>query len=224
MLAFMLVVVSTPATHQAAFISYAGMVAWGSALAHIPLARTASRAALVLPFSTIAALGLPFAAGGRAVDFLGLRLSLRGLWVLAGVSERSFVCAAMLYVTIDSTGFEGTMSALRGLGVPGLLVDLTSLSWRYLHLLSEQAARLGKAAAARGFRPRWLPQASVVGRLAGNLFVRSYERAERVHGAMMLRGHGGALPPRPVPRIPARDLAISGTFAAAFAAARLLLG
>ena len=65
-------------------------------------------------------------------------------------------------------------------------------------LLMGEATRLRRAAIARGYAPKWLPQSVIIGRLAGNLFLRSYERAERVYGAMRLRGYRGLLPSTPL--------------------------
>jgi cobalt/nickel transport system permease protein len=220
---FVAAVVSTPPIRLTTFTAYAGMTVWASALAGIPLARTVLRAAAVLPFTAVAALGVPFTGGGEMVRILGAELSVRGLWVLAGVSMKSFLCAAMLSVVASSAGFDGMAGSLRALGVPGLFIDLLSLSWRQIHVLAAEAGRLRRAAASRGFRPRWLPQASIVGKLAGNLFVRSYERAERVHGAMVLRGYGTDMPVPPQPALTAFDLAVMLLSMASIVAVRLLL-
>jgi cobalt/nickel transport system permease protein len=50
------------------------------------------------------------------------------------------------------------------------------------------------AMTARGYDPRWLSQARPIASSAGTLFVRSYERGERVYDAMLSRGYTGAMP------------------------------
>ena len=50
------------------------------------------------------------------------------------------------------------------------------------------------ALAARGYRPRHALQAAAIGRVATALFLRTYERGERVHLAMLARGYAGAMP------------------------------
>jgi cobalt/nickel transport system permease protein len=47
---------------------------------------------------------------------------------------------------------------------------------------------------ARAHDPRWLWQAKPIASAAGALFVRSYERGERVHAAMLARGFNGTIP------------------------------
>ena len=193
-LAFVLAVVSTPPPHLLAFVIYAGLLAWAVALARVPVGFVAGRAALVLPFSVLVALGLPFFRGGEVVAVLGMKLSAAGLWILAGAIMKSFLGAAAAVLLVSTTPFGTLLAALRGLGLPALFLDLLALTYRYIFVLVGEAMRVRRAAAARGYRPRWLPQAAIVGRMAGSLFVRSYERAERIYGAMRLRGYDGRLP------------------------------
>jgi cobalt/nickel transport system permease protein len=193
------------------------MVSWGAALAGVRMRGVIVRASGVLPFALLPALAVFSTAGGPTVGAAGLELSLPGLWILAGVLMKSFVSASAVAVAVEAAGFEGLAAALGRFRVPALLVDTILLTWRYIHVLASDAAGLRRAAAARGFRPRWLPQAAVVGRLAGSLLVRSSERAVRVHTAMLARGYGLALPRGVQERAGVRDVAIP-------AAAILLIG
>jgi cobalt/nickel transport system permease protein len=88
-LTFILVAVSTPPQHLLAFAIYAGLLSWTLALGRIPLGFALGRAALVLPFSALVAIGLPFMKGGETVGLLGgkLALSVAGLWLLGGWSR-----------------------------------------------------------------------------------------------------------------------------------------
>jgi cobalt/nickel transport system permease protein len=191
---FVLTVVSTPPNHLLAFVVYAGLLLWVAALGRVPVGFIALRAALVLPFSALVAAGLPFMGGERTVAVLGVHLSVKGLWLLAGAAMKSALGVSALVLLVSTTPLSALLAGVRRLGCPALFVDLLALTYRYLFVLVEEAMRLRRAAAARGYRPRWLPQAIIVGRLVGNLFVRSYERAERVYGAMRLRGYSSRMP------------------------------
>jgi cobalt/nickel transport system permease protein len=206
-LAFILVVVSTPPQHLQAFAVYGGLLLWTAALGRIPLGFALGRAALVLPFSALVAVGLPFMSGGESVELLGGRLvlSVAGLWLLAGAAMKSFLGALAAVLLVSTTPYSALLAGLRRLGAPALLIDLLALTYRYIFLLTDQAMRLKRAAAARGYRPRWLPQAVIVGRMAGSLFVRSYERAEAVYAAMLLRGYTGRMPAAAPHRFTAGD-------------------
>ena len=195
-LAFVIAVVSTPSSRLLAFVVYAGLLSWTAALARVPLGYVCVRAATVLPFSVLAALWLPFLKGGPTVELFGgrLALSVAGLWLFAGVAIKSLLGAGTVILLVSVTPFSSLLCGFRKLGAPVILVDLLALTYRYLFVLVGEAMRLRRAAAARGYHPRWLGQALLIGRLVGQLFVRSHARAERVYGAMVLRGYDGRMP------------------------------
>lgn len=195
-LAYTILVVSTPPHHLLAFVVYAGLLSWVIALSHVPLVHILLRAAAILPFSVLAACWLPFLREGPVVALWGgaIELSTAGLWLFAGVAMKSFLGATAAILLASVTPFSALLSGLRKLGMPVILVDMLTLTYRYLFVLLEEAMRLRRAAAARGYRPRWLGQALLIGRLVGQLFMRSYERAERVYGAMVQRGYRGQMP------------------------------
>ena len=212
---FVVMVVTTPPQHLEAFVAYAGLLLWMAALSRVPISFIATRAVMVLPFSAVVAIGLPFLGGSETLAILGVHLSIKGLWILAGVTMKSMLSVAALALLVSTTHFSSLMAGLRSLGAPPLLLDLLGLTYRFLFLLTGESMRLKRAALARGYDPKWLPQAAIVGRLAGNLFVRSYERAERVYGAMRLRGYDSRMPAAAPARFRAADgLALAASIAA----------
>lgn len=194
--AFAVTVVSTPPPHLLAFVVYAGLISWACALGRVPIPYVLLRAIGVLPFAILAAMWLPFMKEGQTLALLDGRvhLSVAGLWIFAGVVMKSFLGASAAIWLISTTPFSSLLRGLRKMGAPVIVVDLLALTYRYIFVLVGEAMRLRRAAAARGYRPRWLGQAFLIGRLIGRLFVRSYERAERVYDAMVLRGFTGRMP------------------------------
>jgi cobalt/nickel transport system permease protein len=77
------------------------------------------------------------------------------------------------------------------LKIPAIFVLLLSFLYRYLYLLWDEAEQMQRARNLRYFGGRWSRQVSLLGRLAAALFLRSYERAERVQKAMISRGWTG---------------------------------
>jgi cobalt/nickel transport system permease protein len=65
---------------------------------------------------------------------------------------------------------------------------------RYLELISDELGRMRIAMTSRGYDPRWISQVRPIATSAGALFVRSYERGERIHSAMVARGFNGEMP------------------------------
>ena len=204
-LAYVIALTTTPPQSLLAFVIYAGLLLWTIALARVPVLYIAARAAAVLPFSVLIAVGLPFIADGKTVSLLGLNISIAGLWMLASVTIKATLCAAVMVLLTAVTSREALLDALRRLGVPVFFLDILTMTLRYLSLLGEEANRFMTAAKARGYAPRHLPQATIIGRLIGHLFIRSLERAERVYGAMRLRGYNGTMPAPPAPPLSVRQ-------------------
>jgi cobalt/nickel transport system permease protein len=95
-------------------------------------------------------------------------------------------------VLLASAPLDATLKAAHSLRVPGLVVQLALLTYRYLFLLADELGRLRTALRVRGFRNRASRHAyRTVGRVAGTLLVRGYERGERVGQAMRCRGFDG---------------------------------
>ncbi len=109
-----------------------------------------------------------------------------------------------------STPFPDLLAAMRAIRVPRLLVAIFGLMWRYLFVLVDEALRLLRARASRSGRSdrpglktggslAW--RGRVAGGMAGNLFLRAYERSERIYMAMLARGYDGEIRTEPLPRL-----------------------
>ena len=130
----------------------------------------------------------------------------------------------------EDVAFGPANLGLRGLErlrLPSVLVQILGFMIRYADVVGGELRRMRVARESRGFRARHLGALKVLGPAAGSLFIRSYERGERVHLAMLSRGYTGRLPSGPVAAVPARDWATGLALplaAAAVLAAGMLLG
>ena len=112
---------------------------------------------------------------------------------------RSWLSVQFAVLLVATTPFPDLMQALRHLRVPALLVAVISLMYRYLAVLIDEATRLMRAREARSARlpgrrgPSVAWRARVAGNMVGQLFLRSYERSDRVYAAMLARGYRGQL-------------------------------
>jgi cobalt/nickel transport system permease protein len=153
----------------------------------------ASRLAIIVPFVFFALL-VPFVAGGPSVEIIGVSLSREGLWASFGVVAKAGLGALASMLFASTTPIPDVLRALHRLRVPSVVVAIISFMFRYLDLLLDQLRRMRHAMVARCHDPRWLWQVGPIASSAGTLFVRSYERGERVHQAMLARGYGGTMP------------------------------
>jgi cobalt/nickel transport system permease protein len=132
---------------------------------------------------------MPFVATGPRVDVLGLSLSeagLLGAWGLLAKGSLGVVASLTLAATTEP---RDLLVGLERLRVPGQLVQIIGFMVRYLDVVTDEMRRMRIARESRGFTGRGLRTWPVMARTAGALFIRSYERGERVHLAMLSRGH-----------------------------------
>jgi cobalt/nickel transport system permease protein len=94
---------------------------------------------------------------------------------------------------VQVTPFRTLLLAMRRLGIPGLLVATLQFMYRYLFVLTEELDRMVKARRARSFGPTGRLGWELLTGLIGVLFLRAFERAERVHSAMLARGWDGTI-------------------------------
>lgn len=161
------------------------------------------RSLIAIPFA-LAALPLLFVTDGPPlisfpVSRWTLTLTSSGLERFLSIAGKSWLSVQVAVLLTASTHFTDLLVAMRAIHVPRLLVVIFSLMWRYLFLFVHEATRLRIARDARsahvsassGGTLAW--RARVTGGMVGNLFLRGYERSERVYHAMLARGYDGEI-------------------------------
>ena len=200
-LAFVVAVALLPDGAWAATGAAALLIGAATVAARLSPGLVARRSLLGLPF-LLAAVSVLFTVPGRALwaGPWGLEVTDAGLLRFAAIVARSLLSVAAAVLLTATTRFPDVLHALRHLRVPAVLVAIIAFMYRYLFVLADEAQRLLRARAARSAR---LPgttgggslgwRAAVVGHMAGQLFVRSLDRSERVYHAMQARGYRGEL-------------------------------
>ncbi|MEW1550841.1 cobalt ECF transporter T component CbiQ [Streptomyces tsukubensis] len=193
---FVLVVVTTPGRAVWAFVLYAALLAAVTAVARIPPATVLTRLLVEVPFVVFALL-LPFAvpAGpGERVTVLGLTLSEPGLWGAWNILAKATLGVAASVLLAATTEIRALLLGLERLRLPPLLVQIASFMIRYADVVADDLRRMAVARRSRGFEARGPRHWGVLAKTAGALFIRTYERGERVHLAMLSRGYTGTMP------------------------------
>jgi cobalt/nickel transport system permease protein len=137
-------------------------------------------------------LPLPFLVHGDEIVRSPLAISLAGVVLGVGYALKAVAILNLVLVLLATAPVEATLKAAHALYVPGVLIQVVLLSYRYLFLLGDELARLRLAMRVRGFRhrTRWHTWRTY-GRVTGTLLVRGQERADRVAQAMRCRGFTG---------------------------------
>jgi len=153
-----------------------------------------SRARVVLPLVVFVAVCVPFVRGGERVDLGPVAASREGLTTFAAVSSKALIGTVSAVLLGATTTFPDVLHGLERMRAPRLLTLIAAFMYRYLFVITGEARRMRVALASRGYRPRHALQAAAIGRVATALFLRTFERGERVYVAMLARGYSGATP------------------------------
>lgn len=190
---FVVSVAGTPRHAVWAFAVHGLVLAAVVVAARIPMRVLSARLVVIVPFLAAAAL-LPFIAHGERTDVAGLSLSIDGSWAAWNLAAKAVLGASAGIVVAATTPVPDLLAGLSRLRVPAILIAIVGFMIRYLDVIDDELGRMRTAMVARGHDPRWLWQARPLASSVGALFVRSYERGERVHLAMAARGFTGTMP------------------------------
>jgi cobalt/nickel transport system permease protein len=186
-------VVLTPREAFGAFAGYAGLVAAVAVLARVGPGWLARHATIELPFVALA-LVLPFTGPAPRVDAAGLALSVEGLYAGWNILAKGTLGVLVSLLLAATTTPRDLLVGLDRLRCPQIIVQIATFMLRYVQVLLDEARRMKVARLSRGYDPRFLWQARALAAGIGALFLRAYERGERVYLAMLSRGYTGRLP------------------------------
>ena len=218
-LAFILTAALTPFGAWPVYIVLFALVLGVVILSELGVTHVLKRALIALPFA-LAALPVLFSAAGTPLlnlhlGSLSLTLTREGTTRFVSIVVKSWLSVQMAVVLVGSTSFPALLAALRVLKVPRLLVAIVGLMWRYLFVLVDEALRLLRARESRSAHPPeptghrvggslvW--RARVAGGMVGNLFLRAFDRADRIYAAMLSRGYDGETRTLPMPALHASE-------------------
>jgi cobalt/nickel transport system permease protein len=187
-----------------AFGLYFGVLVVIAASAQLPPRVVVPRMVVEVPFLLFAAL-MPVLGPDPRVEVLGLSLSEPGLIAAWGIVAKGTIGVVSSILLAATTPARDLLLGLERLRVPPLLVQIASFMLRYTHVVTDEMHRMRIARESRGFTTRGVRSWPVVAQSAGALFIRSYERGERVHLAMLSRGYTGTMPRLDDVRATARD-------------------
>ncbi|MGM0596938.1 MAG: energy-coupling factor transporter transmembrane component T family protein [Myxococcota bacterium] len=150
------------------------------------------RMLLVLPFSVSTSIALLlFHQEGQAYEILNFTIYGKGLEKFVVINSKALLSFSSLFFLQFSSSFSRFLAALAWFKVPSLFLTLFAFTRRYISIIGVEFSRMKRAATARGFQGKWFWQIGFMGSMVGSLFLRSYNRSERVYRAMLSRGFKG---------------------------------
>jgi cobalt/nickel transport system permease protein len=213
-LAFILTTALTPIAAWPIYILLFSIMVGAEIISMLGVGFVIKRSLLALPFA-LAALPVLFTKDGHELFHFPIGQSvliatMPGLERFISVTLKSWLSVQAAIVLSSSTTFPELQQAMRTIRIPRLLVAMFGLMWRYMFVLVDEAMRLVRARTARsgecnrkGIRKggslAW--RGRVTGGMAGNLFLRAFERSDRIYFAMLARGYDGEIRSLPLMKL-----------------------
>lgn len=190
---FIVVAVATPITRYPAYIGFFVLIFYAIWLARLPLKTVLLRSLIEIPFILFALL-MPFFGAGKSYDLLGFTIYQSGVLAGLGIIAKGTLGILTAIVLSSTTTARELLRGLERLKIPTLIIQIATFMLRYMNVVTDEMERMRIARASRGFEATGVKHWKVLGQSAGALFIRSYERGERVHLAMISRGYQGVMP------------------------------
>jgi len=189
-----------------------------SLLSKIPLKSFLLRTIFFIPiFAGIIALPLPFITPGTSL------ITIRYNHILAGVTAegiyratqftlRVLTCVALLILLVFTTRSSRLFHSMEYFKIPRLFTAMTAITYRFVFMLINEAYRMLLAKESRTVtQERWREALRSFGNMLSSLFIRAYERGEKVYLAMLARGYDGTVRSVEQEKITPKDLLFAGT-------------
>jgi len=185
-LLFVLFIILTNPRNLLEFTLYGLIIASLIAISRVPSLFIIKRSLMIIPFVILIALFLLF-------DHSGVRAEYTGSILFRGIVIKSYLAILILILLSSTTSFPSLLQGLQSLKLSKVFILLLSFMYRYIFLLLDEAMRLTRGKKSREFGTgRWRQIKTTVS-LIGILFIRTFERGERVYSAMCSRGFDGTI-------------------------------
>lgn len=188
-------------------------------LADIPVAPILKRVLLIEPL--IIGIGIlnPL-FDNHSIMVYGFTIS-KGWLSFLSIIIKSGLTVTISILLIATTGMDRLASALRMLKIPRIFVLQLLLTYRYISLLLEEVSRMYRAYSLRAPGQKGI-QKSAWGSFAGQLILRTFDRAERIYVSMNLRGFEGEYNTGYNAKIRAKDFIFFSGWSLFFIIARII--
>jgi len=180
------------------------LLLWVNHISSLGVEFTFRRSLIALPFALAAVTAIFSPLGNPLAEWhigsLALVPTDYGLIKFGSILVRSWLSVQAAILLVAVTRFPDMIHAYEHLHIPAVLTTIISFLYRYLFVLTDEVMRLLRARESRsaslpgsrsGRSVAW--RAKIAGNMAGQLFLRSYERSDRIYNAMLARGYTGQL-------------------------------
>ena len=216
-LGFILIVVSSGPVQLTQAAAWLALILFPTLLSRIPPLFVLKRSLVIIPFVLIVGLFIPFLKEGEAIGsynlgLFHLQLTRSGLEIYQNLLIKSYLSILALILLTSTSKFSDLNLALEKLRFPRILLLSTSFMYRYLFVLADEMMKMDQGRKSRQTRKSTWKDLRILGQMIGILFIRSYERGERVYSAMLSRAFVGKFSGRRQLHLPASDALLAFVF------------
>ncbi len=136
---------------------------------------------------------------------------------------KAYISVLSIILLSSTTSFSRLLEGLERLKFPPVLVMITGFTYRYVFVIAEEVFRMKRARDSRGYGGKWIWNSRIIGEMIGTLFLRSYERGERIYTAMQARGFVGRIVAHSISGLGLRDVLFMTLVPAYIVTIRLIL-
>lgn len=171
-------------------------------ISRVPLGYVVQRITWILPFAGFLILLFPFVTPGNIIwsDTYGaitIKATTQGIDRAVMLLLRVLASLLGLIFLMATTRFNSLLKALNDLKVPGIILQMVEFTIRYIFVTVDELKRMRRARKSRGFMPGkgiWnFRTLKILAQMIGTMFIRAYERGDRVYIAMLSRGFSGQI-------------------------------
>lgn len=189
-------IVLTPPLPAAIFAMYALAIMAFLAISKLPWLFVLKRSSVIIPFVLFVVIFAPFVPHPGTYDtyvLFGIKLQSAGLIIIWNTLVKSWLSVILLVILTATTKFTDLLRALAWMRLPKTIIATLSFIYRYAFVFIYHMGNMLRALRARSLRGPITWQWRVLSQLLAGLFIRTYERGERLYDAMQSRGFSGEI-------------------------------
>ena len=204
---FFIFIVTTGIQTQLSFFSFLAIEIILIILNKISLGIIVRRIMIIFPFMILAGVLLPFFSDkGEPIEIMGFLVDSWGLNRFLEICMKASLSVISLTILLETTAFPDILKGLELLRVPQFMIFIISFIYRYFIIILKEGKRMKIARDARSRDGSFLWQLKTIGSILGQLFIRSFERSERIYQAMVVRGYSGSIRTVTTFRVSAKEI------------------
>lgn len=177
---FILLAIFTPGMEFLGFAFYFLIILSVILVSKVPIRFVFKRSLVVFPFVIL-------------IGLLNLLMIENYMIVLWNISVKSWLSVLASITLVSTTPFPKLMKGFQELRVPRVMIMIISFMYRYIFITVDEVMRINRCIKSRNFHGGRMEHLRLFGNIVGFLFIRSYERGERVYQAMLARGFTGEI-------------------------------